>query len=46
MELKRCLLKAVLKVAKVPESYMEAGILLQVAGEDTANECLWKSGEA
>jgi len=27
------------------ESRMEAGILFQVAGAESANECLWKSEE-
>jgi len=45
-ELKRCVLNIVLKVTKVAESRMEAGILFQVAGAETANECLWKSEEA
>jgi len=31
-------LNAVLKVTKVAESRMEAGILFQVAGAETANE--------
>ena len=31
---------------QVAESRMEAGILFQVAGVETANECLWKSEEA
>jgi len=46
MELKSCVLNAVLKVTKVTESRMEAGILFQIAGAETANECLWKSEEA
>ena len=33
-------------IAKVAESRTEAGILFQVAGAETANECLWKSEEA
>jgi len=41
-----CVLNAVLKVTKVAESRMEAGILFHVAAAETANECLWKSEEA
>ena len=38
-ELKRCVFRAGLKVPKVPKSRMEAGILFQVAGAETAKEC-------
>ena len=31
------------EVTKGAESRVEAGILFQVAGAETANECLWKS---
>ena len=44
--MKRCVLNAVLKVTKVAESRMEAGILFKIAGVETANDCLWKSEEA
>ena len=43
--MKRCVLNAVLTVTKVAESRMEAGVLFQVAGAETANECFWKSEE-
>jgi len=33
-------------VPRAPESRMEAGILFQVAGAETAKECWWKSEEA
>ena len=45
-KLKRCVLRAVLKVPKVPESRMGAGILFQIAGAESAMECWWKSEEA
>jgi len=46
VELNRCVLKAVLKLDKVPESRMEAGILFQADGAETASECLckWRGG--
>ena len=38
-------LTVVLKASKVPEAWMEAGILFQVASE-TTKECWWKSEDA
>ena len=41
-ELKRRVLRAILKVSKVPESRMEGGLLFQIAGTETTKECRWK----
>jgi len=39
-QLKRYVLKAVLKVSELTESQTAAGMLFQTAGAETAKECL------